>query len=413
MSIMKSVVFLTEEVSTFNYNDILSLGVVSAVVIMILLFVFTKLRGDKIVPESYESNGVRLRFEKEPVEQLTIMKQPEFDYSNPIRLRDLSFEVKDKRGKALSEKTVSISAKTSSGEEALVGNLVATTNSNGIATFSGVTMGLCGNLSISAECEGKQCSSVAFDIPDTTGPVKTLRFEEPPSRIDQSSDHLAPVNVKVLNANDIDILGQTVQLSVLDDENTNVLQGTLFSVSDERGIALFSNLFISKPGIWRLSAECGDARAESEEFEITDLSVDTIRFMKSPNDSEVKKKLNSVVVRVYNSERTPLSKKTIILSLRDRQEKECVLIGMCSRITNERGEAVFDDLSVGKIGFYRITASCEEITCESREFEITPPGIDFDLENYEYGTDEYWDTLRAKLLLNNKGDKIYINGEEI
>jgi hypothetical protein len=93
-----------------------------------------------------------------------------------------------------------------------------------------VTIGLCGNLSISAECEGQQCASEAFNIPDTAGPVKTLRFEEPPRTIDQSSDYLVPLKKKVLNTNGIDMLGQKVQLSVLDNENTNVLQGMLFSV---------------------------------------------------------------------------------------------------------------------------------------------------------------------------------------
>ena len=413
MNNIKFVVFLTEEISMFNYTNLLSIGVVSTVAIVTLLFVISKLRGDKIIPESYESNGVRLRFEKEPVEQLTILKQPEFDYSNPIRIRDLSFEVKDKRGKALSEKTVSISAKTSSGQEALVGNLAATTNSNGIATFSGVTIGLCGNLSISAECEGKQCSSEAFNIPDTTGPVKTLRFEESPSPIDQSSDHLAPINIKVLNANDIGILGQKVQLSVLDNENINVLQGMLFSVSDERGIALFSDLFISKPGTWKISAESGDTHVESEEFKIPDLSVDSIRFLKNPLDTEVKRTMNSVTVRVYNSEALPLSGKTVALSLWSRQGKECELIGSSSLLTNEKGECVFDNLSVGKTGFYRITASCEEIICESRGFEITPPEMDLNLENYPYGSDEYWEILQTNLLLHNNGDIIRIDGEEI
>jgi hypothetical protein len=141
--------------------------------------------------------------------------------------------------------------------------------------------------------------------------------------------------------------------------------------------------------------------------------VDSIRFLKNPIDTEVKRTVNPVTVRVYNSEALPLSGKTVALSLWSRQGKECELIGACSLLTNEKGECVFDNLSVGKTGFYRITASCEEIVCESREFEITPPEMDLNIENYPYGSDEYWKILQANLLLHNSGDIIRINGEEI
>ena len=91
-------------------------------------------------PKQISIGGTIIGVEEEPVDKIYFLTQPEFDFHIPVRVRDLSIKVADKDGNALSGRMVKVSVKNAKQEEVLQGVLSATSDSTGIASFSGLSI---------------------------------------------------------------------------------------------------------------------------------------------------------------------------------------------------------------------------------------------------------------------------------
>ena len=188
----------------------------------------------------------------------------------------MAIKVTDKNGVGLSGRVVEISAKSASQEEVLRGHLTASSDSTGIASFSGLSIVKGGGYKIIAICEGKQCASNLFDIPDITSKVDRLTFIKQPESTSGRPALLCEIKIRASNADGDGLTGRKVQLSILDSkQETELLAGILEVTTDKNGIARFTDLTISKTGKHQILARCEDAECESGEFDVTPPGTDT------------------------------------------------------------------------------------------------------------------------------------------
>lgn len=298
-------------------NNVLSSGqiifyCVVAFFLVLFLIIYLRKRKSKLNIEELDIGVGKVSITNNPVEKISFDSPIDFDYHLPVRIHDIKIKVYDKNNSGLPNRSVSISVKDAEKEEVLCGNLTASTNSDGVATFSGLRIVKGGSYIFIAICEGKQCASEPYDIPDFTSKAERI-------------------------------------------------------------------IFVTQP----------DSTPGRPAY------------------------LNKISVRVSNSENDGLFGRKVHVSIYDKKREKELLSGTLDALTDQDGFASFPNLSISKTGKHQIVAFCDDKNCTSAEFEINPPGIDTNFKNQPFGSQEYYDALYQSLYMNNAGDLIKKDGEEI
>ena len=284
----------------------------SGFLLLLLLFFYLKIRKAKIEIGGFEIGGGKISITDNPVEKISFDSPIDFEYLIPVRIHDVKIKVYDKNNSGLPNRSVCISAKDADNEEVLCGNLTASTDSEGIASFSGLRIVKGGSYIFIAICEGKQCASELYDIPDFTSKADRIIFVTQPDSTSGRPAYLNEISVRVSNSENDGLLGRKVHISIYD----------------------------------------------------------------------------------------------------KKREKE-LLSGTLEALTDQNGFAIFSDLSISKTGRHQIVAFCDDKYCTSAEFDVNPPGIDTDFRKKTFGDQEYFDALCQSLYMNNAGDIIKLDGEEL
>lgn len=153
-------------------------------------------------------------------------------------------------------------------------------------------------------------------------------------------------------------------------------------------------------------------------FQIEDIDriAHHVSVLNHPTDTDNKPAvLSPIKVVVYNKDNHPINNKEVIVMLMDVSSSKCQdgLQGTLRRNTDRDGLVVFSDLSVNKRGSFYLKFDAGEIAGVSKEFQVTPPGIDTNFVDKSYGTDEYYEALKTSMELNKGSDRVFIKGEEI
>ena len=163
----------------------------------------------------------------------------------------------------------------------------------------------------------------------------------------------------------------------------------------------------------------GDRSLEVETIGIPGLVKATIKenpvrridFLTQPKDASGRLiELPSIKVKIFDDKNQPLRGRKVSLELESKSGTDIL---DQERISDDEGIVVFLGLRIPRTGQYRLIAKSEGQTRASVVFEITPPGMDTNIDNKIFGSPDYNDALRRKLMMDSAGDMVKINGEEI
>jgi IPT/TIG domain len=158
----------------------------------------------------------------------------------------------------------------------LNGNLTATTDSSGTATFNNLSVSTAGSYTLTASAAG---AAGAVTSPFTITAAATLSFATQP--VDTVSyAALSPVTVQVEDASDQPVSGAAVNIGI----SSGTLSGTLTAISNAAGQAVFSDLSVSPAGAYTLTASvAGVTIATSNSFAITPPTSPTVFMVENAN----------------------------------------------------------------------------------------------------------------------------------
>ncbi len=152
---------------------------------------------------------------------------------------------------------------TLTGSGTLTGVLTATTDSSGVATFSGLSLDLIGTKTLTATAGAVTEPSNPITV--TADSATTVAFlTQPPNSILIGNTFGTVVAVQDVFGNPVS--GQSVTLSL---NGTGTLFGTLTVISDSGGNATFTGLSVDTAGIKTLTATAGAATGTSNSITVT------------------------------------------------------------------------------------------------------------------------------------------------
>jgi hypothetical protein len=166
------------------------------------------------------------------------------------KLAPFTVQAVDQYGNAVAHASITLSA---SGPGGLFGTITASTGSNGIATFSSVSLHIAGSYTLTAKYNAiSSAPSSSFMISPAT--ASKLVFTKLPDGTVHGSAFSAAVSVEDTYGNVITTQNTgTITLSQGTHPSGSVLGGTL-TVNVVNGVATFSNLTVTKAGSYSLKA---------------------------------------------------------------------------------------------------------------------------------------------------------------
>ncbi len=144
--------------------------------------------------------------------------------------------------------------------------------------------------------------------------------------------------------------------------------------------------------------------------------TDRIIILRQPFSTDQRPALlNPIVIRILDKDGEPISDKKVTVSLIDTSslKPKNYLQGTLETITDSNGNVELSDLSVSRSGVYRLLVVSDYVEAKSKVFQVTPPGLDTNFSQKEYGSKEYIAALKTAIRLNTKSDKVVIYDEEI
>ncbi|MBI5021905.1 MAG: T9SS type A sorting domain-containing protein [Ignavibacteriales bacterium] len=207
------------------------------------------------------------------------------------------------------------------------------------------------------------------------GSVHHLSFTRQPSATVAGSIISPAVTVQLKDnlGNDVSIENVAITLSL--SNGTGTLSGTLTQLTNNSGLARFSDLSINKSGTKNLSAQSGSLiPAVSDAFSISADTPVAIAFLQQPPSNVVAGATISPAITVqlrdsYDNT-VPTAGETITLTLTSGIGP---LLGTTSKITDASGTATFSDLSMQKAGAKQLTATRTLFTpVQSNSFNVNP-----------------------------------------
>jgi len=175
---------------------------------------------------------------------------------------------------------------------------------------------------------------------------------------------MAPVSVKVLDKYSNPVPGVVVTLLT----SINTVSGSTVISSNMAGVAVFSNLFITKTATYTLSASAtGLTKVSSNTFTISP-ALGKFTFLTQPTSTTAGGSLGNVSVKVVDAYGNPLVNTSVTVRI-----SSGTLNGTTTTATNSLGQVTYTNLSVSTPGNgYTLSVSASNSTAgSSSAFNIT------------------------------------------
>ena len=306
-----------------------------------------------------------------PPAKLAFVQQPSNALTGATISPAVTVAVRDSNGSTVTSATNPVTLALTSGS-GLTGTLTATPT-NGVATFSNLSIGTAGSYTLSATSPSlASATSAGFSI--TAGssaplPSAKLAFVQQPSNALTGATISPAVTVAVQDSNGNTLTSATNPVTLALTSGSG-LTGTL-TATPTNGVATFSNLSIGNAGSYTLSATSPSlASATSAGFSITagsssplpttPLPPAKLAFVQQPTSASTGATISpAVTVAVEDSNGNPVTSAT----------NQCTLAlvggtGLAGTLTAtpQNGVATFSNLTVGTAGTYALSASSPSLT---------------------------------------------------
>lgn len=177
--------------------------------------------------------------------------------------------VQDQFGFGVPEVSVALSVAPTGAGVTLVGNPVAFTDSNGVATFAALTViGIGQNLQLVAVANGLFARSDLFASVPLPGSPAAIAYVVQPSSATAGQVITPPVQVRMTDVNGSPVAAAGVTLTL---SGGAPLGGTTTQTTDSNGLATFSDLSVGSPasGLVLLATATGLQPVQSAVFNVT------------------------------------------------------------------------------------------------------------------------------------------------
>ena len=293
-----------------------------------------------------------------PVAQLVLTTQPSATATNgaPFAQQPV-VQVQDVSGNAVSGAVVTVSIATGGGS--LGGSGTATSDANGVATFSGLAItGLVGTRTLGFDTPGVS-RVVSGPIAVSAGPATQLAVTTQPSSTAQSGVPFPQQPVaRVADVSGNPVSGVLVTVTIASGGGT--LGGTTTATSDASGLAAFTNLSISGAvGVYSLGFTApGTTPATSSAINLAAGPATHIVIVQQPSGSANNGKpfARQPIIQLLDAagNGVPAASVTAAISSAFGSGK---LNGTLTITTDAAGLATFTDLEISKGGFYTLRFS--------------------------------------------------------
>ena len=169
----------------------------------------------------------------------------------------------DTLGNPVSGVSVSFTAP-GSGASATLSAPTATTDAGGHASVNATANSVAGVFTVTAAAAG--AGSAAFHLTNTAGSAATITFVQQPQNTSAGAT-IAPVSARLTDSGGNGIAG--TQVTVSTPEFPGRLNGTVTTVTDATGLAVYNDLKIQMAGTYTLQASTASVSALSNPFIIT------------------------------------------------------------------------------------------------------------------------------------------------
>ncbi len=295
-----------------------------------------------------------------PATKLVIDQQPT-DTAAGDTIESITVEIDDANGNLFSSDAAVTLTSDASVDGTLTVNAV-----DGIATFDDISITEAGDYSLTFTADDLT-SATSDDFSITPGAPTTLVISQPPTDSARTGEAIGDVEVDVEDAfgNIVTDDASDVTISAESDGNPaddGVLAGTT-TVTAENGVAVFSDLSITQPGTYSLTAEDGELdTATTDDLTITPAPLHTYNAVAG-------KKFSPITIDALEAfpDADPAPKTLSILI-----ENESGKSVLAKNVSVKHNKAVLRDLSFNKAGTYTMTVTAPDNTAITNEIIITP-----------------------------------------
>jgi Chitobiase/beta-hexosaminidase C-terminal domain len=299
-----------------------------------------------------------------PPAKLAFLQQPENALTGATISPAVQVEVEDADGNLVTNATNVVTLALTAG--AGLGGTLTATAQNGIASFSNLTVSTSGSYTLLATSTGlTSATSAAFTV---TTPVK-LAFVVQPANAATGVVISPSVQVAIQDAdgNTVAIAANPVTLALTSGAG---LQGTL-TATPQNGVATFSNLAVSTPGSYTLSATSpGLTAATSASFTVT--TPVKLAFLVQPSNALTGAAISpavQVAIQDAGGNTVTAAANPVAIALVGSAE-----LGGTLSVTPQKGVATFSNLTVSSAGSYTLSATSSGLTAAtSTSFIVTSP----------------------------------------
>jgi hypothetical protein len=304
----------------------------------------------------------------QPPAKLAFQQQPENALTGAAISPAVQVEVEDAHGNLVANATNVVTLALTAG--AGLGGTLTATAQNGIASFSNLTVSTAGTYTLSATSTGlTSATSAAFTV---TTPVK-LAFLVQPSNAATGVVISPAVQVAIQDAagNTVTAAANPVTLALT---SAAGLQGTL-TATPQNGVATFSNLSVSAPGTYTLSATSpGLTATTSAGFTVT--TPVKLAFLVQPSNAVTGAAIApavQVAIQDANGNTVAADTNPVAITLVGSTE-----LGGTLSVIPQKGVATFSNLTVSSQGSYTLSATSSGLTAAtSTSFTVTSPSATY------------------------------------
>jgi hypothetical protein len=189
-----------------------------------------------------------------PATQLSISTQPSATAASGTQFgTQPSIQLRDAQGAAVSQSGVPVTVSVASGSATLSGTLTVSTNSTGLATFSGLTLtGPIGAHTLRFSSPGLTDAVSATITLGAGAAAKLVMVTEPPSTAKSGKDFATDTYVQLADASDNPVLRSGVTITATLNSGIGTLGGDRTENTNGSGIARFDNLKITGVGTFTI-----------------------------------------------------------------------------------------------------------------------------------------------------------------
>jgi len=264
--------------------------------------------------------------------------------------------VVDETGAAVTGDVVTVTI--SSGT--LIGTATATTNSSGVATFTGLSVDLAGTYTLTATATATASMDTTTQTSNSfvivAGPIAStgLTFTTGPSNIVAGGTITPAVTVKAVDQYGNLVSGQTVSLGI---SPSVALSGSSPVTTNASGLAVFSSLSLSTTGTYTLSATAGSVSATSNTFVVSPAPA-KLTFISQPSNTTAGTDISPITVQAADSFGNVVPNLALTISIAPGSLSSGTFVVS----TNSSGQAVFSNLIEDIAGTYSLTAAATGVT---------------------------------------------------